>query len=789
MIYRFFVSFFRAHSWHIVRITLILFLSSLAFLLVTSISSLVENTIQVETRSILGADIILDSSQAPTESDIIVLSDISANFDLKIASTLEFQTNIMFGDTPYLTDVKVISNNYPLVGEKLHNRREGVHISSPLQTLLGDLDRLTIGDNDYQVIGEIPQGSFGGFSLFTEGREIWIPEEIVNIDNLLGLGARLSYKYFLLQDRGSIQNTRGLLEQEGVFDGWRIGDIASRQDILSDVFNELRRFLQVFFTGIYVLAFFSLFFTFEALKRITKRDIGLFILLGYNKSRVFSGLICIGFGIYTLGFLLALIASYFIIGFLQSFPLTESIVLTQFHILQSFLLSFVILIFASLYTLRDYYKASVLDLLKRPDLLTSNSLPMSIGGYMFAGIIVLLISLGAGLLSLLIISFGLLLVLSILVLITKSYFFILYKFISPYRKKYFLFYHTLRACIRPGNMTLFITIPVMVIGVLFFFLLVFAISFLDITRISDAKQTYFILNIETSEKEVLEDLLSDIEIYDILLARIMSINNIPLREYIGNDRGRGEFTREFNLTTHPLPDNTFTSGKDLESGGISLDKDFADRLGITLGDEVGFLLAGREVSFEVQNMRPPIRSDFRPFFYFQLTPDDMVGLERSYFGVLDKSLYTSPELRNKLFTLSPRLQLLDVSETLGKVTHILSQVYHGVLAISIYVGIFVWILLSVSLTILGHIRGRESQVLSLLGASRAFTKNYLSIEYFILLSFSLIGVIIIGTILSFWFFLSSSLLNFKILYILQASGLILAGGVLLYGSLLITQKK
>ena len=56
-------------------------------------------------------------------------------------------------------------------------------------------------------------------------------------------------------------------------DNWRVGDIQSRQDIIADVFSELERFIQVFFTGIFVLAFFSLFFTLEALKRITKRDI------------------------------------------------------------------------------------------------------------------------------------------------------------------------------------------------------------------------------------------------------------------------------------------------------------------------------------------------------------------------------------------------------------------------------------------------------------------------------------------------------------------------------------
>ena len=788
MISRFFVSFFRAHSLHLLRIASIVFLSSFAFLLVASITSLVENTVQEETRVILWADIVLDSSTAPNEEDIQTLSQIENEFDIEIAATLEFQTNILIDNTPYLTDVSVVSSNYPLLWDSL-SRSNWVFISSSLDQLLWDTQVLEIWDTQYQISWGLPQNTFWDFTLFSEGREVWIPEEFAETSELLWLWARVSYKFFILMHDWRASELQKFLSSDWILDNWRVGDIQSRQDIIADVFSELERFIQVFFTGIFVLAFFSLFFTLEALKRLTKRDIGLFILLGYTKYKVFLGLFVLIFGILTVWFSLAWLSVYFVINYLQGFALTESLSLDIHHVIQSLLLTLCILIFASIYTLRDFYKTSVLDLLKKPDLLAWKSFPRSILAYLLAGIIVLLYFLWASIFSVFIQSTIILWVIVILAFVTKNYFYLIFSLMRTFRWKYFLLFYTLRSCIRPWNMTLFITLPVIIIGSVFFFLLVFAISFLDITRIDEGEENYFILNIESRDTEVLIDNFSNIELYDILLARIIRINDIVLRDFLESSPRSGEFTREFNLTTNSLPDNLFTHWEELRSGTVSLDEDFAERLWVRIGDEVTFLLSGREVTYQIINKRPAIRWDFRPFFYFQLYPPDVEALDRSFFWVLESPELSASEIRAQIFDISPRLQLLDVSETLDEVTRILWQVYQWVLAIAVYVWVFVWILLSVSLTILSSLRSRESVRLRLLWAPKRFTRNFLALEYLILLSFSLLLVILVGTILSIWFFQSSSLFDFQLSYILKTSGILLLWAVGLYVSILVMQKK
>ena len=133
----------------------------------------------------------------------------------------------------------------------------------------------------------------------------------------------------------------------------------------------------------------------------------------------------------------------------------------------------------------------------------------------------------------------------------------LFLVIQKYRKKYFPLYHTLRALIRPRNMTLLISLPLIIIFSVLYFLIVFAFVFLDATKLETQHPDYFLLNISESSAQTLGEKYSDIGLYDILLARIVEINDIPLEAHLGEENTSREFSREFNLTTHPLPENPY----------------------------------------------------------------------------------------------------------------------------------------------------------------------------------------------------------------------------------------
>jgi len=773
MFTRFFLSFFRAHKVHLLRMSAVLFLTSIAFLLVWAITDLIESKIQKETRVLLWADIVLESSSQATDDVLLALDEISQRFTAVVASSIDFQTNITLQSGEILlSDIRIISQNFPVNWVPFQTSGTWVYVSEALWASIRNNSAIEIWGNYYIIDGNIPSSSFWRFSLFTEGREVWIPEINAKIDELLWIWARVEYRYFINTSQDNILALKSYLEQVSLFDSWEIEDIYSTQNQVAGVFSELQRFLQVFFVCIYVLAFFSLFFTFEALRRITERDIWLFILLWYTKKKIFFTLGALLIFISSIAFLFAVLWVSWLIWILETSPLTESINLNISMIIQSFLLTLVILIFSIYTPVYSLLSSPIWNLLKPSGLQSLSTVSKTMLLSLFWGIVTLLLLLWTSITWIFIVTICFLLFILVLAWIIRIYFFSLFRLSHTIRKKYFYFFYTLRSLIRPWNMTLFITLPVMIVWSIFFFFIVFALSFLDGTRVPENSNSYFILNIWEREKISLESEFQELQIYDILLARIVSINSIPLRDIISEGSRRGEFTREFNLTTHPLPDNLYESWEALSKNGVSLDVDFAERLGVSIWDDIQFLLAGREVSFEVQNLRPAIRGDFRPFFYFQLRAEDLSWLERSYFATLSDTQFSQAELQSQLFDISPRLQLLDLTATLAEVSRIFWQVNNWIIFMTLYITCFVWMLLSVSLTILWHLRKKEQNILILLWASQRFWRNNLSFEYFLLLSFASLWVMFIGTIVSVYFFYNLSFLDLELNTLFTASVII-----------------
>jgi putative ABC transport system permease protein len=119
--------------------------------------------------------------------------------------------------------------------------------------------------------------------------------------------------------------------------------------------------------------------------------------------------------------------------------------------------------------------------------------------------------------------------------------------------------------------------------------------------------------------------------YSILRARISKINSKTLAEHLGTPKPTGEFTREFNITTSPLTNPIIRGKETLEKDDVSVDSDFADRLGVDLGDRIEFLLSGKSVSLIVANIRESRREGFAPFFYFSFDPDAFRTAPKTYF--------------------------------------------------------------------------------------------------------------------------------------------------------------
>lgn len=68
------------------------------------------------------------------------------------------------------------------------------------------------------------------------------------------------------------------------------------------------------------------------------------------------------------------------------------------------------------------------------------------------------------------------------------------------------------------------------------------------------------------------------EAYSVIRARVSKINGKTLSEHLEGEPSR-EFTREFNITSSPLPDAVISGAKrEVGLGEVSLDDEFSRRL-------------------------------------------------------------------------------------------------------------------------------------------------------------------------------------------------------------------
>lgn len=106
---------------------------------------------------------------------------------------------------------------------------------------------------------------------------------------------------------------------------------------------------------------------------------------------------------------------------------------------------------------------------------------------------------------------------------------------------------------------------------------------------------------------------------------------------------------------------------------MSLDDDFARRLGVDIGDKIEFLLSGKKISLTIASIRESTRQGFRPFFYFSFDPDAFRNAPKTYFV----STYTTDSESWKQTILAnsgPHVTFIDIENILLVVRDISSKI-------------------------------------------------------------------------------------------------------------------
>lgn len=260
-------------------------------------------------------------------------------------------------------------------------------------------------------------------------------------------------------------------------------------------------------------------------------------------------------------------------------------------------------------------------------------------------------------------------------------------------------------------------------------------------RLPPGAPNQFLINIQPADVAPLEAFLREsgldiAALYPMIRGRLIAINGRPVEpsDY-ANPRAQRLAAREFNLSQGAeLPrDNRILAGAWWTEGAaappqFSVEQGLAETLGITLGDEISFLVSGRPISARVTSLREVQWDSFNANFFVLSSPVLLAAEPATYIT----SFYLPPareDLIPELVKRFPSVTLLDVNAILAQVRTVVDR---GVMAVEY---VFLFTLVAGLLVMFAGIqasleeRRQEHGILRTLGTGRRALLTSLAVEF------------------------------------------------------------
>jgi len=292
---------------------------------------------------------------------------------------------------------------------------------------------------------------------------------------------------------------------------------------------------------------------------------------------------------------------------------------------------------------------------------------------------------------------------------------------------------------------------ILIFGLAFMLLLILLLlrtSLIDEWRsqLPENAPNHFVLNVTPDQVDDLSAMLAEHSerqggIYPMVRGRAIEANGIDAKTWEDEHRsveGPGPRLRsERNLTwASKLPDdNTVVEGRwwdENETGAlVSLEDDYAESLGLGVGDTLRFDVAGQIVDVEITNLRRLNWESMRPNFFIIFSPAALDQIPATYMT----SFFLAPEKKRFLNTLLsefPTITVIEVDALIAQVQSIIERVTQAVeLVLSLVVASGCLVLIA-SIQASRDTRMAEHALVRTLGGSRRLIAGSLAGEFAVL---------------------------------------------------------
>ncbi len=662
-----------------------------------------------QANEVLAADLRLRSQEPVPEE----WSALAAEYDLDTATTMTFPSVVFSGDSSALSAIKVVSDNYPLRGSvRVADRLFGeqrvvddipasgeVWADGALLARVGaDIgDTLDIGELSLEVTAVLtyrPDQSIGFASLAPS-----LIMNIVDIDRtgLIGEGSRVSYALLVAGDETAVAEFNTAI-QDKLPESVRLRSQEESSERAYNAADRAQRFLSL--TAVIALLLSAVAVAMSARRFAQRRmdTVALMKSLGATQGFVISAalvqLVLLG----VLG-----VAAGSVVGYVAEELLANILAdLLQGDLPDAGLRPIVLASGSALVLLIGFALPSLIQLRNTPPLrvLRHDAVPpapsrLLVAGLSLAAVAALLYRSVGDPRMLVILIGGLLIIAAALYLVGRG----LVATIGRFRSGVGVAWrYGLANVARRGRDS---AVQVVAFGLGLTVLLLLTLVRTDVlegwrkTLDADAPN-HFLINIQPHEVEQVGALfenngLARPTFTPMVRARMSTINGEDVKErQYPNDDGRWLANREANLsfTAELSSSNEILDGEwwpaDYDGPPlVSIEEESATNTGLAVGDQLMFIVAGREVETEIASIRKVNWDSFQPNFFLVLSPGALDGLPMTYISSMRIEKEEQPMLID-LMRAHPSVSVIDLDAILQQVRGIIEKASLAVQAVFVF---------------------------------------------------------------------------------------------------------
>ena len=788
-------------SWRIAEMRLLFLALLVSVTAVTSVNFFTDRTersmLQQATK-LLGADLLIRSSR-PLNPDYL---SKASSLGLKHAEVISFGSVVSIGDQLQLSQIKAVSENFPLRGQ--------VETSLRLDAL-GTPDSLTqlkssqawaapslfsslkvqpnatvrIGRSEFKLSKVLMKTPDQGANVFQLSPQVLIPLKDLPATGLLTPGSRARFSYLFAGSEEQVSALNNWLKPQ-LKTGERLETLDDGMPSVQTALQRAQRFLNTAALLSVILAGAAIALTSESFSRHETHAVAVLKTMGASRRRILKRY---------LGQLLLTATVAALLGAALGYGIQHSIALllkdfigqslpqpSLMPILSGLLTAWVMMLSFSTPQLMQLVNTAPVQIFQNQPQVKSGSWK------------ILLATILAGIFTLMYLQTRDLRLSSYLFVATLGAiiaFWSVAKLLLLGLKRFGSHYQTVSRTLNNAGQRLVLLVVVFGIG-LFSLLLLTALRGDLLERwqnsLPDNAPNHFLINIQPQEQQALKQYLEQQSIsarfYPLIRGRLVAMNGeaIVLDRY-PNLRDRRLLQREFNLSSSTeLPDaNRLLEGRwfsPTERTGFSVEESIMQRFSLRLGDTLTFDIAGQQVTHTISSVRQVNWDNLTPNFFVLAAPDSLNTLPRT----LITSIFVPPEnytLIPQLIRQHPSVSSIDIRTIMKQIKELIAKAAFAIQAIFAFTLIAGIVVLLAALQSQKAERRKELAILKAIGASRQQLRQSILIEFIAIGAIAglLAGAfaVLASNLAAYTLFDLSPSLNLSLILLGSLSGAILVG--------------